>query len=121
MALLRRAKASTGAVDHKGGITRGEGEGAVEPALRNHLLRTRDAPSRGRRRGVRSGPAQAGEAGVGLETNRLQQYNIQYLMPNWLIVSIFWWAHFNSTIKNECPHEFLTTPGQSLRPPMAMS
>ena len=60
----------------------------------DQVLRTRDAPPRGWRRGARPGPAQAGEAGVGLETNRLQQYNIQYLTPDCLIVSSVWWAHY---------------------------
>ena len=81
------------------GESRGGKEGQRSPRLRNHLLRTRSAPPRGWRRGARPRPSQAGEAGVGLKTNRLQQYNIQYLMPDCLIVSSVWWAYFNFTIK----------------------
>ena len=46
----------------------------------------------------------------------LQQYTIQYLTPDCLIVPLYRWAQFSSTIKNECPHEFLNTPRQSLGP-----
>ena len=76
-----------------GSSKRRRGTEELPPPWRN-VLRTRDAPPRGWRCGARSGPAQAGEAGVGLETNQLQQYSIQYITPDCLIVSTVRWAHF---------------------------